>query len=119
VVYLSESPALALLEVLVHFELQSGDVPDSYQLLEVACDARSGLSRLAESALPGDWRRREEVTRAVGDEWLATQKGVLLRVPSAIVPASYNYLFNPRHPLAGEASIEAVIRHPYDRRLLR
>lgn len=32
VVYLAESPALAMLEVLVHFEMSPEEVPDSYQL---------------------------------------------------------------------------------------
>jgi RES domain-containing protein len=35
VVYLAEHPALALLEVLVHLEIDPDDLPSSYQLLTV------------------------------------------------------------------------------------
>lgn len=35
-----------------------------------------------------------------GTAWLRQNKGVLLQVPSAIVPETANYLFNPRHTYA-------------------
>jgi RES domain-containing protein len=40
VVYLSEHPALALLEVLVHLEVDPADVPTSYQLLTIELPRR-------------------------------------------------------------------------------
>ena len=42
---------------------------------------------------------------------------MLLRVPSAVVPKSFNYLFNPRHADAGKATIQSATEHPYDARL--
>lgn len=69
--YLSQSPALAMFEVLVHFELDPGDVPNTFQLLEVDYRKRKGVSRLFENALPNNWREDEELTRAIGDEWLS------------------------------------------------
>lgn len=118
VVYLAESPALAMLEVLVHFELDVGEVPDHFQLLEIDFDGRRGVGRLAEKHLPADWRDNLEYTRTIGDEWLTSMSSVLLQVPSAIVPHSVNYLFNPRHKLARTAKIISCRRHPFDSRLL-
>lgn len=118
VVYLAESPALALLETLVHFELDLQEVPENYQLLEVEFTSEEGISHLAQAHLPSAWQQNLEFTRALGDQWLGSQQSALLRVPSAIVPHSYNYLFNPRHPLAAHMHVLSSARHPYDQRLL-
>lgn len=117
VVYLAESPALAMLETLVHFEMAPDEVPSNYQLLEVEYSGRKGRSRLAESALAEGWQSDISLTRGIGDEWLSGLNGSLLKVPSAIVPHSSNYLFNPRHELASSASIVSSRSHPFDIRL--
>ena len=118
IVHLAESPALAMLEVLVHFELSPDEVPSNYQLLEVDYPQRKGVSRLKHNALPVGWQEDIEYTRNIGDEWLCAGGSTLLRVPSAIVPSSFNYLFNPRHPEARRAVIKSLTKHPYDPRLI-
>ena len=115
IVYLSESPALAMLEVLVHFEMGPSEVPDTYQLLEIEFSGRKGISRLNLDTLP---EGGIEYTRMVGDEWLQSFSGALLKVPSSVVPHSANYLLNPRHELASNAKVCSAIKHPFDRRLL-
>ncbi|MFL0798454.1 MAG: RES family NAD+ phosphorylase [Cellvibrionaceae bacterium] len=117
VVYLAESPALAMLEVLVNFDLAPDEVPENYQLLEVEYNSRKGISRLNSDTLTDDWQEDPMLTKSIGDEWLSGLKGALLRVPSAVVPHSFNYLFNPRHEQAQHAEILAAQSHPYDRRL--
>lgn len=118
VVYLAESAALAMLEVLVHFSADPDEIPDNYQLLEVDYAKGRNTSRLQLSALPSAWTESVDVTRAIGDEWLTSGSSALLRVPSAIVPNSFNYLLNPRHINASEASVVAATRHPFDQRLI-
>ncbi|MEE8056216.1 MAG: RES family NAD+ phosphorylase [Pseudomonadales bacterium] len=118
VVYLAESPALAMLEVLVHFECAPDEVPTGYQLLEVEYAQRKGVSRLARSALGENWQDDINFTRSIGDEWLSAGHSTLLKTPSAFVPNSYNYVFNPRHPEAQVAIITTITTHPYDQRLL-
>lgn len=118
IIYLSESPALAMLEVLVHFELDLSEIPASYQLLEVDYNLRTGMSHLHKNALLDGWQDDLELTRAIGDEWLISSSSLLLRVPSAVVPHSYNYLFNPRHLAAGDAEIISARQHPFDTRLV-
>ena len=119
IVYLSESPSLAMLEVLVHFDLDIADIPNNYQLLEVEYSQRKGISRLKDSALDKDWMDDLDVTRAIGDEWLLGSSSLLLRVPSAVMPHSYNYLFNPKHPLAKDVVIVSAVQHPFDSRLIK
>ena len=117
VVVLSESPALAMLEVLVHFELSASEIPERYQLLEVDYPQTKGIARLRHQELEDGWQEDLEYSRFVGDDWLSHANATLLRVPSALIPKSFNYLFNPRHPQANKAVIKSVTRHPYDPRL--
>jgi len=119
IVYLSENPALAMLEILVHFELAPDEVPSNYQLLEVGYPLRRGIARLQTRSLPEGWQADPDLTQAIGDEWLAGTSAALLKVPSAVVPRSFNYLFNPRHPDAQAAKVISATQHPYDNRLIR
>jgi len=116
VVHLSESPALALLEVLVNFEMAPDELPLHYQLLEVDC-SEVGALQLNENELGDRWEERRGLTQGIGEQWLASGESALLRMPSAVVPKSRNYLLNPRHPEAARAAISSSSRHPLDGRL--
>lgn len=119
VVYLAEHPALALLETLVHHEIGSLEaLPDNYQLLRVEIDDRSPVAQLTADVIPDDWRQNLDWTQSAGTEWLAAGAELLLKVPSAILPHSYNYLFNPAHPDAGSAFVAESRSTPYDPRIL-
>ena len=118
IIYLGESVALAMLETLVHFELSPDEVPDSFQLLAVIAEENIAIAQLSEDVLLADWQSNQDYTRAIGDEWLMSSSSALLKVPSAIIPESYNYLFNPRHPDADKIHIESVRHCPFDQRLI-
>jgi RES domain-containing protein len=118
VVYLSQSAASALLEVLVHIEASHpSELPRQYQLLEV--DLPDDAS-VIDAALPltEGWQLDLPSTRRVGDRWLADGSSLLLRVPSAVVGRTFNLLFNPAHPQAQACRIVSVARYPFDVRLL-
>jgi len=118
VVYLAENPALALLETMVHLEFGSPQaLPDNYQLLRVEIAEGAAIAELTASVIPDDWRENADWTQAAGSEWLAAGQELLLKVPSAILPRSYNYLFNPAHPGAGSAIVAEVLKVPYDPRI--
>ena len=117
VIYCAEHPALALLETLVHFELAPDEVPDQFKLLQIEVSDTAARSNLDLSVLDPGWQADLTLTRAIGDEWLAGASSLMLRVPSAIVPESFNFLVNPRHRQARTMRIRRVIEHPYDTRL--
>ena len=120
IVYLAEHPASALLEVLVHLDIDDGSaLPVAYQLLEVVTAAKVGVLGLPANALNASWRDDPGATRAIGDAWLASAQSALLRVPSALVPSVANYLFNPLHADASRLSIKSVARYPFDNRLFK
>lgn len=107
-----------MLEVLVHFEMDASEVPDTYQLLEVDFEGRKGISRLSAASLNKNWKDDLDYTRSVGDDWLQSLSSVLLKVPSVVVPHSFNYLMNPRHELADNAKIVSATQRPFDTRLI-
>ena len=119
VVYLAESPSSALLEILVHLEVDEQHRPDRYQLLKVEVDDRVSTQELSLADLPPSWDGDEQITQLIGDKWLGESASALLRVPSAITPETWNWVLNPRHPDANKVTIIAKGKHPYDRRLFR
>ena len=118
VVYLADHPASALVEVMVHLEIDAEDLPTHYQLLGIEVPDDVAVTALAETELPDGWRQQFAVTRARGDEWLRTGATALLRLPSAIVPEATNYLLNPAHADTARISIAIALRAPFDPRLM-
>lgn len=116
VVYLAESPAGALLEVLVHFDLDSEDIPKFYTLLRVSAPDETAMRSL-DPPTGGEWRNDEQMTRRIGDAWLSSLETPVARVPSAIMPHTWNYLLNPEHADAKQVQIAEVIKERFDNRL--
>ena len=114
IVYLTETPASALLEVCVH--TSANDVPPEFTLLKIEGPAVE-VSAIKADDLPTDWRTRLEVTRDLGTAWLEKNESVLLQVPSAIVPETENFLLNPSNKQATEFRIVEVFSYPFDLRL--
>src|SRR5712691_10373404 len=90
VAYCAQSPAAALLEILVHFEIDIQDLPVRYRLLKIVAPDDLHVERVSVDDLPADWPERTQVTRALGDRWLTNGSAALLTVPSAIVPETFN-----------------------------
>ena len=70
VVYLAENPALAMLEVLVNFELAPGEVPGAYMLLEVEFPDDRSIHLLHDSELPEGWREHRAFAQGIGGDRL-------------------------------------------------
>lgn len=119
IVYCAQSPAVALLEVLVHFEIEIRDLPARYRLLKLEARDDLEVEQLSRDQLPTDWVEHTDVTRAAGDAWLTKRRSPLLLVPSAVVPETHNVLLNPAHSHADRIIIVQVSDHAIDPRLLR
>ncbi len=98
IVYAAQSLSLAQLEILVH-------ISDRRQMPELVF-AVAGIpdslpiQTIETSALSGNWRRfspYSSVTQTLGMRWLADMKSAVLKVPSAISEAEWNFLLNPAH----------------------
>jgi RES domain-containing protein len=119
VVYGAPSPSAALIEILVHSEMNIRDLPARYRLLKIEVPPDVLPEQVPVTQLPPDWIDVIDVTRAIGDAWLASNRSPLLAVPSAVVPETYNILLNPAHPEAPRIVVVHVSEHVIDPRLLR
>jgi RES domain-containing protein len=118
IVYLAESPMAALVETLVHLEVDSEDIPEFYTLLKIFVPDDLAIQPLDPPA-DREWKHDLELTRYMGDAWLASKETALARVPSVIAPQTWNYLLNPEHPDAKKIEIAEVIKEQFDNRLFR
>ena len=115
IIYCAPNPATALLEVLVHAKIDLEDVPVTFRYLEI--EAADSLA-FEDVVIGKTWRTDLEATRRAGDRWLQSALTPLLRVPSVIVPATWNVLINPRHPASGKVRVIQTHSHGLDLRLL-
>ncbi len=115
VVYLAESPAGALLEACVY--TSANDVPPRYTLLAVEVSSQIRMENVDPAKLIADWPQREDLTRDIGSTWLRAGQSALLRVPSALVPATFNVLLNPLHADASRVRIQSAVKYPFDPRI--
>ena len=119
IVYCALGPAAALLETLVHAEIDAEDIPVTFRYLEIEAPEPVSIEAAEVDTLGPGWRRDPLATRRIGDGWLLSGRTALLRVPSAIVPATWNVLLNPRHPDAGQVRVVRIHDQPLDLRLVR
>jgi len=114
IVYLAGSPSTALLEVCVH--TSANDAPPEFTLMKIEGPDLE-VPVIKPDDLPQDWTTHLEATRDLGTAWLRKKHGVLLQVPSAIVPETANFLFNPMQVDAAKFRIADVFACPFDIRL--
>jgi RES domain-containing protein len=94
VVYTSEHLSLAILEVLVHLEVDIEDLPDDYVSVEIEIPDK------VKSEVFNDTIDIHNIkqTRDYGDMWLTSVRTVLLSAPSAVIPKERNLCISPNHP---------------------
>lgn len=96
VIYSAESRSLALLEMRV----QDEPLRAHYVLIPVYLPSHVSMETWDANALPRGWRTQanREILKLIGSDWLHQLRTCVLRVPSAVVPAEFNFLINPLHP---------------------
>jgi RES domain-containing protein len=119
IVYCAPEPAAALVETLVHAEIDVEDIPVSLRYLEIEAPDSVQVETLDVDVLGRNWQTNLESTRRAGDDWLRSGRTALLRVPSVIVPGTWNVLMNPRHRDSAQVRIARIHDHAIDPRLLR
>ena len=105
--------------MIVNQNLARMGLPDRYQLLALDLPDEMAFHAIGEADLPPDWRQDREATRTLGNRWLGLGETSLARVPSALVPRTFNWLLNPLHDDARLIVISETIRADFDARLAR
>jgi RES domain-containing protein len=115
--YMSQSLSLATLEVMVHTAFYSA--LKNYVCIPIDFDP--GLSQsITPEDLPANWMIAPipQSIKDMGDRWIQSQESVILKVPSVIIPAEYNYLINPSHPDFKKVVIHSPQEFPFGPRLI-
>ncbi|MGC4130620.1 MAG: RES family NAD+ phosphorylase [Bergeyella sp.] len=97
VIYTSESVCLAMLENMIR--IKGVGFEDKFQTMVIYVPDNSGVSAVNHKDLPDEWRKTQNygATQEIGKEWFLENKNLLLKVPSAILPISSNYVINTFH----------------------
>lgn len=102
--YTTESPALSLLEVLVHINPKR--IPAYYL---VTIEVPDSVHSYKEEELPANWKATGSTQPLPSQtfllDWLRTPASLMVSVPSSIMPIMANYLINPRHPLFAQCEV--------------
>ena len=114
IVYCTDHPSTALLEILVHATRYT--VPDYYQLLEI--EAPDDIEAFVPT-IPANWDQDTDETRRIGARFVADGTSALMNVPSVIMPKARNFLLNPAHADARLVRIIETYRYPFDSRLIK
>ena len=117
ILYTSESIALCTVEVAVHMPL--GIVPKDYHLVQIEIPDDLPYQQIREADLPKTWKSfpHANVTQEMGDKFVTQGDHLVLKVPSATVQGTYNYLVNPRHPDFPKIRLLATGPFAFDKRL--
>ncbi|MGB8421335.1 RES family NAD+ phosphorylase [Paraburkholderia sp.] len=117
--YCASSISLACLETIIH--LGAGEMPLNRYLVEVNVPIGLWKNRKAfdHYTAPVGWDALPvgKASLDAGDAWIASNKSLLLVVPSVIVPEDRNVLINPLHPDAGELQFKKIRKWLYDGRI--
>ncbi|MEN8157929.1 MAG: RES family NAD+ phosphorylase [Bacteroidota bacterium] len=119
VVYTGATRSLSTLELLVN--RKNINLAGEYTCMVItATDNAHLVQQIRMTDLPDNWRSRKalSVLQQIGTEWYNSRKSLFLKVPSAVIPAEYNFLINTRHPDFPE-NISLIRTEPYfwDKRL--
>lgn len=103
-VYTSLHLSLAVLEYLVHVEIDN--LPSNLIWLKIEIPEKASIERFPGAAAPN-----ERDAALFGDEWLRAKRSLCLEVPSAILSVERNIILNPQH--AEIAKVKTLENHPF------
>lgn len=117
--YTSCYRSLCALEHLVH--LPRGAFLDDYSLITIEFHDSPAIQEITLTELPVGWKNNPflSVTQEIGNQFFKKGQYLALKVPSVIIPAEFNLLFNPSHPDFSLVKIVSVEPFVYDARLVK
>lgn len=116
--YTCVSQSLCVLEIAVRLSVI--DIPDKLKLITIS--VKDSIVRKVEvNELPTDWQKFPHLrtSQIFGDELISNSKYKAFQIPSAIVPAEYNLIINPKKVTKEEIEILSIEDFYIDERLFR
>lgn len=114
--YTGQNRALCTAEIAVHTPL--GITPIDYQLITIKLP-KTKIKVIEVKDLPNDWKNftQQPLTKSIGDQFVAANKYLALKVPSAVVQGEFNFLINPAHKKFKDVRIVQTEPFKFDMRL--
>jgi RES domain-containing protein len=118
ILYTASSPALALLETLVHFPKIPYDQLPALRIFTLRIPADE-VRWIYADLLPDEWADPTALplTQSIFGEWFQSPLDLGLGVPSAVMDISHNVLLHPRHRLYREILVSGSQDLVLDQRL--
>ena len=116
-VYCASTASLAVLELLVHLDVD--ELPSDLRLVEARIPDDVSREVLNVATLPVGWRRSPapDALKALGSRWATELRSALLDVPSAVIPSERCLLVNPGHPESRRLLIQPAVPFALEPRL--
>jgi len=114
--YFSEHLSLCVLEILVHIEQQL--ISNNFYFIEVEVPDNI-IKSIPKEELPLNWQSNVLVssTQDFGSEWIASNKGLALKIPSAVLGYENNVIVNPSHTSFSKLKVIRIEKLNLDARL--
>ncbi len=99
VIYAGSSRALSALELMVHRNAVAA--AQEHRVMVIGLNVSpNAIKNIAIGDLPTNWRTLAGYPRLqyIGSRWYKFAESLVLRVPSVIIPAEFNYVINANHP---------------------
>lgn len=108
VIYASETVALALLENMVR--RQGVGFNSDFKIMFIEIPDDTVIESVTETDLEAGWRDPNDYSQCqpLGDRWFSAGKALVLKVPSAVMPLSYNFVVNTLHPDYSDVALVEV-----------
>jgi len=108
VIYCAENIALAFLENMVR--RQGVGFNHDFRIVFIEIPDDMLISTISESDLDPDWRDPYDYSHCqpLGNKWFDDFRMPVLKVPSAVLTESYNFVINTRHPEFKRIKLVAV-----------
>lgn len=117
VIYAAETYSTALLEVLVHANLNR--LPRNQQVVQIFIPEETEIETADPAAVPG-WDAADNIaSRAFGDRWYDQRRSLILRVPNVVTQGrDWNLGINAEHPQFSALRADSPVAVYWDPRLV-
>lgn len=112
-IYTAENNVLAAFEVALRIPLDQ--ISKNYVMVPVEIP---GEAELLSPKLPKNWYSDIRVSQKVGDAFIKGGQHLIMKVPSALISDSFNYLLNPHHAMIKKVKIKTPRTILFDKRLM-
>lgn len=115
-VYTAGSRSLAILEMLVHFDLRH-QLPQDRILVALQIP-QEYVKAMSVDEIPEDWAAVPQGVRSqqIFSDFVRSG-GLALEVPSVVVPEEHNFILNPRSTAFDEVKVTSIVPLDLDKRL--